>query len=211
MRDEQVVERLDERQAHVLLLEREAHLGGERLLDLRRREPERLREAEAGLERDDQEVDQVGKAALDLLAALSRPRADDVHRKHPAEHGGADRSRAARGRLLAPARLASQSMRNAPPTAESELRPEQAVGRRGVHARRDEARAVVLAAQAGEVLGRATVPPSPAMSSKCAAQALPRLAGRGVREASPRTRTRRSARSSRWKARRERSARGSPS
>ena len=69
-RREQVLERLDERQAHVLLLQRQPDLGGERLLDLRRREPQRLREAEAGLERHDEEVDQVGKPALDLLAAL---------------------------------------------------------------------------------------------------------------------------------------------
>ena len=50
---EEVLERLDERQAHVLLLQRQPHLAGERLLDLRRREPERLREAETRLERDD--------------------------------------------------------------------------------------------------------------------------------------------------------------
>ena len=67
---EEVLERLDERQAHVLLLERQPDLGGERLLDLRRRETERLREAEPRLERHDEEVDQVGQRALDLLAAL---------------------------------------------------------------------------------------------------------------------------------------------
>ena len=74
---EEVLERLDEREAHVLLLQRQAHLGRERLLDLRRGEPQRLREAEAGLERDDEEVDQVGQPALDLVAALPRARVDD--------------------------------------------------------------------------------------------------------------------------------------
>src|SRR4029079_11614450 len=51
---QQVLERLDECQAHVLLLQGEPDLGGERLADLRGREAERLREAETGLERHDQ-------------------------------------------------------------------------------------------------------------------------------------------------------------
>ena len=42
----------------------------ERLLDLRRGEAQRLREAEARLEGHDEEVDQVGQAALDLIAAF---------------------------------------------------------------------------------------------------------------------------------------------
>ena len=36
---QEVLQRLDERQAHVLLLQRQPHLGGERILDLRRRQP----------------------------------------------------------------------------------------------------------------------------------------------------------------------------
>ena len=63
---EEVLERLDEGEPHVLLLQRQAHLGGEWLLDLRRRETERLREL-SRLEGDDDQVDEVGQIALDLL------------------------------------------------------------------------------------------------------------------------------------------------
>ena len=90
---EEVLERLDERQAHVLLLQRQAHLAGERLLDLRRREPERLREAETRLERDDDEVDQVRQVLLDLLAALARLRSTMNAGGDPAEDAGGDRRR----------------------------------------------------------------------------------------------------------------------
>ena len=86
---EQVLERLDERQAHVLLLERQPDLGGEGLLDLRRGKAQRLREAEPRLERHDEEVDQVGQGALDLLAPLPGSRVDDHRRQHPTEHGHA--------------------------------------------------------------------------------------------------------------------------
>ena len=81
---EQVLERLDERQAHVLLLQRQPNLGRRAARGSSPAgETERLREAEAGLERHDEEVDQVGKAALDLLAPLLRARVDDEHRQRP--------------------------------------------------------------------------------------------------------------------------------
>src|SRR6476659_9167870 len=82
---EEVLERLDEREAHVLLLKREPDLGRERLLDLRRSETERLREAEPRLERHDEKVDEVRQRPLDLLAALPATRVDDERRQDPAD------------------------------------------------------------------------------------------------------------------------------
>jgi hypothetical protein len=88
---EEVLQSLDERQAHVLLLQREAHLAVERLLDLRRREAQRLQEAQAGLERDRSGRSRSGRSLLDLLPSLLGPRVHDRHRNDPADRDRGDR------------------------------------------------------------------------------------------------------------------------
>ena len=115
------------------------------------REAKRLREAQAGLERHDQEVDQVGKPALDLLAALPCARVDDEHRHDPAEHGGADggeeqQRRAAAGECREPEREECAG------DGAEKLRPEEPLGRRAVHPGRHEPGAVILAPKAAEPL-----------------------------------------------------------
>ena len=130
---EEVLERLDEREAHVLLLQRQAHLAGERLLDLRRGEPQRLREAEACLERHDDEVDQVGQVLLDLVAALAALRVDEHRRDEPAE----DRRRwPRRGRTSRePRELREHSQTSGSRTAVRNCMPSSRSGVVVVHAR----------------------------------------------------------------------------
>ena len=173
---------------------------GERLLDLRRREPERLREAETRLERDDHEIDQVGQVLLDLVAALARLAVDDEAGGDPAEDPRGDRPED-----VDPGGHVAECPEGEPPEREGdgreELHPEQPLGRCVVHPGRDEPRPVVGELEAGEAAGgpaadRAAQRVHPLLE----ADLCPRSYRPG---AFPRSRTRRSGRASRRSARPE--------
>ena len=87
----EVHERLVDGQAHVLLLQRQPQLLAERAADPVGCRPHCRREAEAGLDRDDEEVDQLGQLVLDLVVALPDPPAHDEENGEPADDHRADR------------------------------------------------------------------------------------------------------------------------
>ena len=130
---QEVLERLDERQAHVLLLQGEPDLGGERLLIFVGGEAQRLREAQAGLERHDQEVDQVGQrfARSGRGASAHASRRSNIGRTQPSTAAPmVAEERAARA--AAGERREPEREERAGDGAE-ELRAEEALGRRVVH------------------------------------------------------------------------------
>ena len=85
-----VLERLDRREAHPLLLEHDPQLVAERSLHPLAGELERGAEAESRLDRDDEQVDQLGHAAIDpVQPGLGTP-LDDEAGPEPADEGEED-------------------------------------------------------------------------------------------------------------------------
>ena len=66
----EALDRLVDREAHALLLQREAELLAERVGHALRRDAHRREDAEAGLDRDDEQVDHVRHLLVDPLEAL---------------------------------------------------------------------------------------------------------------------------------------------
>ena len=77
------------------------------------------REAEAGLDRDDEQVDQLRELAVDRLQAGARAAPDEEQRQHPADRArsGDDRDPQHRGESIA-----SRASRRRPSTAAQSTR-----------------------------------------------------------------------------------------
>ena len=88
------VERLGRREAHALLLQRQPQLLRERAVELLGREAQRADEADAGLDRDDEQVDQLGQRLVDLVVALLDAAARMIDGSVPAEAAPRGRCRA---------------------------------------------------------------------------------------------------------------------
>ena len=94
-RVEHVRERLVGRQAHALLLQRQPQLVAERAREALGRDLERAAKPEPGLDRDDEQVDQLGQLVVDLLEPPAGAFAHDHERRRPARE---DRHRQAEHR-----------------------------------------------------------------------------------------------------------------
>ena len=79
------MERLADRQAHVLLLQRQPQLIAERTLEPLGGHLERPDEAHSGFDRDDKEVDQLRKLVLDLSQSALSTILDELRRNPVAE------------------------------------------------------------------------------------------------------------------------------
>ena len=123
----QVHERLVDGQAHVLLLQRQPQLLPERPADPIGCGPHCLREAQAGLDRDDEEVDQLGQLVLDRVVALPDAPTHDVENGEPADdHGGEREENDDHGRRRCGDRQPERQ--DAQPGRDEHLVAEQAVG-----------------------------------------------------------------------------------
>ena len=141
-RIEQVLERLDEREAHVLLLQRQANLARERLADLPGGETERLRKAEPASSVTTRRSIRSGRARSTWSRRfLMRCPTMNVGSVHPST---AAATLAMRMKPADPPRSAAETdHREHSEERREELRPEEALGRRRVHAGRDQPGAVV--------------------------------------------------------------------
>ena len=110
---EPVLERLERRETEALLLDRQPDLVAERARQALGGEPEGGGERDAGLERDDEQVDQPRKARGRSLEPLARAAVDDDVRADPAEHEPRTASDQEQPRPDAPSRAKSQTRRSA--------------------------------------------------------------------------------------------------
>ena len=79
----EALDRLTDREAHPLLLEREPKLLAERVGHALGRDPHRREDSEAGLDRHDEEVDHVRHLLVDLLHPVTPLELDVVGANHP--------------------------------------------------------------------------------------------------------------------------------
>ena len=112
-----VLQRLVGADAHALLLERQPQLVAERALELLRREPHRADEADARLDRDDEQVDQVGQLLVDLVVALLDPAREQERRQRSSRRAALPasrrRRRVSRRRRAAPTTIQRRNRRPA--------------------------------------------------------------------------------------------------
>ena len=128
-------------EAHALLLQREPQLVAQRPVEPLGGHPQRAAEADAGLDRHHEQVDQLGQLVVDLVpgAARARLRRTSIG-AHPADHApaqiGRARSQRGDGRRRRAARAARRQA--APPRARGSR---GSVAASSVHAGRHQARA----------------------------------------------------------------------